>query len=162
MARRVKHNFYGDGLVKKALIKDVQRIYELTEFFAKKGDMLHRPVTEVYSGLRDFFVYEEDARIVGVAALQICWEGLSEIRSLAVEQDMSGRGIGTELVRACLEEARGLGLDRVFTLTYAPAFFKKMGFHAIEKDVLPHKIWSDCVKCFKFPNCDENALMLEL
>ncbi len=153
-------------MVRKAHTKDVKRIYELTEFFAKKGDLLHRPIVEVYSGLRDFFVYDDDdsggGKVLAVCALQISWEGLGEVRSLAVDEAVAGKGLGRELVEACLTEARELGLSRVFALTYRPDFFKKLGFISIDKEVLPHKIWSDCVKCFKFPNCDENALMIEL
>ena len=63
---------------------------------------------------------------------------------------------------ACLEEASVLGIEKVFTLTYVPNFFIKRGFYEVDKSQLPHKIWADCLKCPKFPNCDETALMLEL
>lgn len=148
-------------MVRKAVSKDTKAIYELIEYFARKGDMLHRPATEIYSYLRDFFVYEEEGGIAGVCALHVCWEDMGEIRSLAVREEASGKGVGTFLVRACLDEARALGLKRVFVLTYRPAFFEKMGFKSIDKEILPHKIWSECVRCVKFPTCDENALMIE-
>jgi amino-acid N-acetyltransferase len=101
-------------------------------------------------------------RIDGVCGLGICWEELAEIRSLAVSVDKQGKGFGSRLVAACLEEARSLGLSKVFTLTYVPSFFVRFGFKEVEKLVLPHKIWADCLKCHKFPNCDETALMLDL
>ncbi|MBI5560125.1 MAG: N-acetyltransferase [Deltaproteobacteria bacterium] len=149
-------------MVRKAVLKDAKEIYELIEFFAKKGALLHRTVGEVYSSLRDFFVYEEDGNIMGVCALHLCLEEMGEIRSLAVKEEASGKGIGTLLVSACLDEARGMGLKRVFALTYRPAFFEKMGFKSIDKEILPHKIWSECVRCIKFPTCDENAMIIEL
>jgi len=149
-------------LVRKAVIKDVKEIYELVESFARKGDMLHRPLNDLYANIRDFFVYEKDGEILGTCALHICWEDLAEVRSLAVKEGVAGKGVGKGLVDACLDEARRFGVRKVFALTYRPAFFEKMGFRSIEKDVLPHKIWGDCIKCVKFPNCDESAVMIEL
>ncbi|MBI5234538.1 MAG: N-acetyltransferase [Deltaproteobacteria bacterium] len=150
------------GLVRKAVFKDVPRVYEIVETFARKGWMLHRSVIEISSNLRDFFVYEEDDAVLGVAALHICWEGMGEIRSLAVKEGFAGRGIGRELVAACLDEARTLGIEKVFALTYKTGFFERMGFKDIDKMALPHKIWGECVACPKFPGCDENAVIIEI
>jgi amino-acid N-acetyltransferase len=100
--------------------------------------------------------------IYGVCGLGICWEDLAEIKSLAVSEHEQGKGSGSKLVEACLAEARSLGLSRVFTLTYIPGFFERFGFKEVEKLVLPHKIWADCLKCHKFPDCDETALMIDL
>jgi amino-acid N-acetyltransferase len=100
--------------------------------------------------------------VCGVCGLGICWEDLAEIRSLAVSEEMKGTGLGSRLVAACLEEAKSLGVKRVFTLTYVPDFFVRFGFREVEKSVLPHKIWADCFKCPKFPDCDETALLIDL
>ena len=67
-----------------------------------------------------------------------------------------------KLVKACIDEAGELGIKRVFALTYQRIFFEKLGFHEIDKAQLPHKIWGDCLKCSKFPGCDEIAMVLEL
>ncbi|MEE9615357.1 MAG: N-acetyltransferase [Thermodesulfobacteriota bacterium] len=149
-------------MVRKAKLEDVKAVYELVEAFARKGEMLHRSIVEVYENIRDFFVYEEDGSVVGACALHICWEEMGEVRSLVVGKEAGGKGIGRALVTACLDEARTLGLKKIFALTYAPAFFEKLKFRSIDKDVLPQKIWGDCVKCVKFPNCDENAVIIEL
>lgn len=149
-------------MIRKAKIADVKDIQKLIEAFANKGEMLHRPLTDIYDSLRDFYVYEEKGVIIGACALHICWEDVGEIRSLAVSGEAGGKGIGTILVNACLDEARALGIPKVFALTYKPVFFEKVGFKQIGKEVLPHKVWGECVRCFKFPNCDENAVMIEL
>ncbi|MFZ3073007.1 MAG: N-acetyltransferase [Thermodesulfobacteriota bacterium] len=149
-------------MVRKALLKDVKDIFDMVEFYARKGEMLHRPLNEIYSYLRDFYVFESSGAVVGVAALHICWEDLAEIRTLAVKENASGRGIGTSLVNACIDEARMFGVKRIFALTYKPAFFEKLGFKSVDKDILPQKIWGDCIRCVKFPNCDENAVLKEL
>ena len=103
-----------------------------------------------------------DDNIVGVAALNICWEDLAEVKSLAVREDYQAKGMGRQLVEHCLSEAVVLGIYRVFTLTYQPKFFEKLGFKLVDKSSLPHKIWADCLKCPKFPDCDEIALLVEL
>lgn len=150
--------------IRKAVIRDVPEIHRILTFFAERGLLLPRSLSELYDHLRDYSVLEEDpARsVVGVCGLGICWENLAEIRSLAVSEDFQGRGLGGELLCSCLDEARSLGLDDVFTLTYVPEFFKKYGFSEVEKSVLPHKVWADCLKCPKFPNCDEVAMMMRL
>jgi amino-acid N-acetyltransferase len=96
--------------------------------------------------------------LVGACALHVCWEGLGEIRSLAVIEPQRGGGLGARLLELCVNEARELGLDRLFVLTYIPDYFEKQGFVPIEKSQLPHKIWADCIKCVNFPECGEEAL----
>jgi amino-acid N-acetyltransferase len=130
--------------------------------FASRGELLHRTLNEVYQHLRDFVVCEAAGRIVGVCALWLYWEDLAEVRSLAVEESHAGRGLGTALVRACLEEAAQLGIRRVFALTYRPAFFERLGFQTLDKRELPQKIWKDCLRCSKFTCCDEVALIRDI
>lgn len=149
-------------MIRKAKITDVRHIQKLVEVFANKGEMLPRSLSDLYENLRDFYVYEAEGKVIGVCALHICWEDLAEIRSLAVVEEHGRRGVGTRLAKSCIEEARELGLKKVFALTYKPKFFEKLGFHEIDKMGLPHKIWGDCLKCAKFPECDEIAEVLEL
>ncbi len=150
--------------IRKAKISDVRQIQKLIELAAKKGEMLSRSLSELYDNLRDYYVYEEDdpQQILGTCAMHICWEDLAEIRSLVVREDYNRRGIGTKLIEASLSEAISLGLYRIFALTYKPDFFLKFGFRTVDKSALPHKIWADCIKCVKFPECDEVAVLLEV
>ena len=151
-------------MIRKAIIQDIKTIYKLLSHYGDQGSLLSRPLVELYEHLRDFFVVEGSSPkspIVGVCALGICWEDLAEIRSLAVVQDQQGKNYGSQLVEICLQEALSLGLKRVFTLTYEPDFFSKLGFKEIEKSTLPHKIWADCIRCAKFPDCDEIAMVIE-
>jgi len=152
-------------MIRKALIQDVKPIHKLLSYYADQGLLLPRSLSELYDHLRDHFVVEDrrsQNSIIGVSALGICWEDLAEIRSLAIAKDEQGKGLGSQLVQTCLEEARSLGLKRVFTLSYVPDFFSKLGFREVEKSVLPHKIWGDCLKCPKFPDCDETAMLIDL
>ena len=152
-------------MIRKAVIKEVGEIHQLLNHFANQGLLLPRSLSELYDHLRDFSVIEEDNNkgvIIGVCALGVCWEEIGEIRSLAIKESYQQKDLGTMLVNECMKEAKNLGLKKVFTLTYVPDFFIKMGFNKIEKASLPHKIWADCLKCPKFPDCDETALIKEL
>ncbi|CAH2030455.1 N-acetyltransferase [Trichlorobacter ammonificans] len=150
-------------MLRKAQITDVKNIQKLLAVYAGKGDMLSRSLSELYESLRDFYVeVDENDRLLGTSALHIVWEDLAEVRSVAVAEDAGRKGIGSTLVNACIAEARELGLKRVFCLTYKPEFFGKLGFVLVDKSTLPHKVWGDCIKCPKFPDCDENAMILDL
>ena len=141
-------------------MNDVKSIHTLLNHFAAKSLLLGRSISSLYDHLRDFIVYcDNDGRVIGVCALHITWENLAEIRSLAVLEEFQTRGIGAQLVAACLAEARELGIAQIFTLTYQAGFFRKQGFADVDKRDLPHKIWSDCINCHKFPDCDEDALL---
>ncbi|WP_041278825.1 N-acetyltransferase [Desulfotalea psychrophila] len=148
-------------MIRNATMADVPHIHSLLNDFAERGVLLGRSISSLYDKIRDFVVYEEDGEVVGVCALQISWENLAEIRSLAVVDGAQGRGIGRQLVETCLAEARAFKITKIFTLTYQDAFFRRLGFYDIDKKDLPHKIWSDCLHCPKFPNCDENALAFD-
>ncbi len=150
--------------IRKAVCADVKFIHEILTNYAAKGLLLPRSFSELYEHLRDYFVLDggPENRFLGVCGLGICWDNLAEIESLAVVESQQKTGFGRKLVEKCLEEAQKLGLSRVFTLTYVPGFFSKIGFHEVEKSILPHKIWADCLKCPKFPDCDETAMMIDL
>ena len=143
-------------------MKDVEKIWKLVNSYADKRIMLARSLSELYENLRDFFVVIENDQMVGCGALHITWEDYGEILSLAVEPARVRQGIGSQILTACEEEAVALGLKKIITLTYAPIFFEKHGFVKVEKSTLPHKIWSMCIKCPKFPECDEIPLVKKL
>ncbi len=149
-------------MLRKAQIEDVKDIQKLLMVYASKGAMLSRSLSELYESLRDFYVLEEGGKLLGTTALHIVWENLAEVRSVAVAENAWRSGIGSQLVQACIAEARQLGLKRLFCLTYEPVFFSKHGFRLADKSELPQKVWGDCIKCVKFPDCDEIAMILDL
>ena len=151
-------------MIRKATIKDIKFIHELLLLYGSKGELLPRPLSELYDHIRDFSVHIDDqANILsGCCAMQFCWEDLAEIRSLAVHPDYTGKGIGGKLMEAALSEAESFCIKEVFTLTYQPEFFKKFDFKIIDRSSLPLKIWADCILCVKFPDCDETAMMKKI
>lgn len=150
--------------LRKARISDVKSIHSLLMGYSKQELLLPRSYSELYSHLRDYYIIAENdgPAVLGCCALSIVWENLAEIRSLAIVPELRNQGWGRKLVDACLSEAITIGIYKVFTLTYQKDFFKKMDFVEITKDVLPQKVWADCLRCPKFPDCDEIAMLMEM
>lgn len=149
-------------LIRRATLRDVKSIFNLISFFAKDNLMLPRSINEISEHIREYLVAEDNLDVVGCCALQTYVEGLCEIKALAVRQDYQKKKIGVLLVRNNIEEAKKLGAEKVFVLTYIDSFFEKLGFKKISKDNFPQKIWGECIKCVKFPDCDEIAMIKEL
>lgn len=147
--------------LRKAHSRDVASMHAMVVAGAEKGLLLPRSRGQIFIALRDFFVLADTdtGDIAGCCALGIIWENLAEVRTLYVADAYRRQGLGIRLVNACLEEAVSLGITQVFTLTYETAFFAAAGFGEVPKETLPQKIWTDCINCPKFPNCDEVAMI---
>jgi amino-acid N-acetyltransferase len=149
--------------IRQAKLSDAKEILRLVRAWAEKGKLLPRSLNDIYERIRDFFIYESaDGKIMGVVSLAIVWEDLGEVRSLVVDEKCQDKGVGKELVKHCMNTAEEIGVKQLFALTYVPDFFIKLGFHEMNKQMLPHKIWSDCVRCHRFPDCDESAVAIQL
>jgi len=149
----------GEWKVEKPKIQDAPQIHRLISYFADRGEMLARSLGDLYDNFRECFVVKEDKRVIACVLLHVFWSDLAEIRSLSVVNSHQKQGIGTRLVKTCLSEAEQLGIGSIFCLTHRPGFFAKTGFSQIDKMNFPRKVWSDCYRCPKFPNCDEVALI---
>ncbi|MCK5182441.1 MAG: N-acetyltransferase [Dehalococcoidia bacterium] len=148
-----------DIKVDRARVGDASSVHRLISRFADKGEVLPRALSEIYDGIRDYFVVRQGGRLVACAALHVTWVDLAEIRSLAVDEEEQKQRIGSLLVQACIDEAKELGIPKIFCLVRKPAFFERHGFQLIDKMELPQKVWAECYRCPKFPNCDEVALI---
>lgn len=146
-------------IVRNAKITDAEAIFSLVSSYAEQDKMLSRSLADIYENLQSFTIAELNGNIAGCCALQIIWSDLAEIKSLAVDEQSKGKGVGSAIVRAAIEQARHLGVPTIFALTLTPDFFEKLGFTKIQKDALPKKVWSDCAKCPKQQNCDETAVI---
>ncbi len=151
-------NYY----IRKAKIKDAPEIVSLISYYAKEGIMLPKSLSKIYESIRDFTVVEENSRVIGCGALHIYWNDLAEVRSLVISPEKQRSGLGQIIVKRLLQEAKTYGIHNVFALSYKPEFFKKLGFGVVEKEVLPQKIWKDCLDCVHFPDCHETALKINL
>jgi amino-acid N-acetyltransferase len=146
----------------KAKISDVPEMQELINLYADRGELLPRSLNQIYEDIRDFLVLKDNGKIVGTCALHVNWQDLAEIKALVVDESLQGRGLGRKIVEACIEDAKEMGISRVFALTYKPTFFAHLGFHEVDKSELPHKVWTECIHCVKFPNCGEVAVLKQL
>jgi len=151
-----------DLKVDRARVNDAASIHQMISYFANKGEVLPRALSEIYEDIREYFVVRKRGKVIACAALHVTWVDLAEIRSLAVDKNEQNHMIGPSLVESCLEEARELGIPRVFCLVRKPSFFEKHGFQLIDKTDLPQKVWAECYRCPKFPDCDEVALIRHL
>ncbi len=149
-------------MLRKAKVGDAKYIYELINEYAKENLLLPRSLSSIYETIRDFWVWEEEGKVIGCGALHVVWEDLAEIKSLAIDKEFWGKGIGGKIIEACIEEAKSLGIKKIFALTYIREYFERYGFEEIPKEILPHKVWGECMSCVKFPNCDEIAVLLDL
>ncbi len=152
-----------EGIVRPALMQDVDQIHDLIGYYGERRKMLFRSLEDLFERIREFRVFVDDKdKILGCCGLAILWRDLGEVRSLAVDPKFVGRGIGKKLVLDAIEEARKLGLRQVFALTYEAPFFENLGFTIVEKERLPHKVWTDCIRCEMQDNCREIPLTLDL
>ena len=148
--------------IRKAKIADVPEMQKLINLSAERGELLPRSLNQLYEEIRDFCLVEEAGRVIATCALHVNWGDLAEVKSLVVDEGFQGKGLGKQLVQTCLDEARSLGVTRVFALTYKPEFFLKLGFRNIDKSELPQKVWTECIHCVKFPDCGEVAVIREV
>jgi len=153
-------------MLRAARISDVAEMAQFINSFAQRNLMLPRPLNRMYENLRDYVVVEEDGKVVGCGALHILWYDLAEIRSVAVREGFQHRGYGKAILNSLLDDARKLGVHQVFMLVLPDGAMarlaRKSGFREVSKDELPHKVWSDCLNCPKFTECDEIALIAEV
>lgn len=149
--------------IRKARMEDVRQIHSLLNFFAERRELLPRSLSEVYENLQQFFVAVKGSEIVGSCALYVTWAGLAEVKALAVKPEFQGKGLGKKLLTTIVNEAKKLGVETLFTLTIREGLFKKYGFKRAKKSALPHKVWTECVRCPYFPDaCIETSLVLRL
>lgn len=151
-------------MIRKATVADVPEMAQLINDNAELGLMLPKSLASLYETIRAFHVAVEDKsnRVVGVCGLAVIWGNWAEVASLAVDRGQRGKGLGKQLVGVCLDEARALGIPRVMTLTYEQKFFEKLGFVVLDRQKLPLKVWSECVRCPKNQACDEIAMVREI
>ena len=149
-------------LAEKARVDDVAAIQRLIDHWVKTDVVLPRTEGEIYESLRDFTVVRDGDRVAAAGALHIEWKDLAEIKSLVVDPDYQGQGLGSVVVEACLDEAVELGMKTVFALTTSPEFFEKCGFAQAAVSSFPLKVWNECLRCPKYSRCDEIAVAIDL
>lgn len=148
--------------IRAAKVTDVKNIHSLVKYYADNKEMLHRPLSAIYENIQEFVVLESDGVFIGCGALHVSWGNLAEVKALAISENFKGKGFGKKIVEKLHENAKYLEVQKVFTLTFKPEFFKKLGYSVVSRETLPHKIWSECVNCHLFPDCGEVPLTVSM
>jgi amino-acid N-acetyltransferase len=149
-------------IIRPAKITDVKKMHNLVEYYANNNEMLHRSLSSIYENIQKFVVIENKDEMIACGALHVSWEDLAEIRSLAVCEKYKKQGFGKKMVETLQNNAKVLGISRVFSLSFKPKFFIKLGYKVISKEILPRKIWTECINCYLFPDCGEVPLLIHL
>lgn len=149
-------------MIRNARVNDVDELNKLISYFAKKDFILPKSISELYENIRDFYVYVDNGNIVGCAALHVYRNDLAEIKSLAIDENHQKKGAGRKLIQKCFEEGKTLGINQLFVLTHIPEYFENMGFKRVDKGLFPQKIWSECIICHKYNNCEGVSLTIKL
>ena len=149
--------------LKKARLCDIESMQNLVKDEVESGVLLPRSDEEIATNIRSYTLAFRDGKLAGFASLKIFNANLAEVRSLVVSPNFRKQGIGAKIVEELIKEAEFYGLKQVFALTYQKGFFEKLDFKEISKEELPaQKIWADCIKCKKFPVCNEIAVIYTL
>ncbi len=148
--------------IRHAKVSDVKSIHNLVEHYANNKEMLHRSLNAIYENIQEYVIAEENNIIIACGALHVSWDNLAEIKALAVAPDYVGKGIGKQIVKVLENNAINLDVTRTFALSFKPEFFIKLGYTVVPKDMLPQKIWSECINCYLFPDCGEVPLIKDL
>jgi len=149
-------------IIRPAKVTDVKQMHKIVEFYADNKEMLHRSLNSIYENIQEYIVAEEDGKVIACGALHVAWEDLAEVKALAVAPEHRRKKLGTQIVAHLQENAKALGVKKVFSLSFKPDFFIKLGYSVIPKEMLPHKIWSECINCHLFPDCGEVPLLINL
>lgn len=149
-------------VVRDAVMEDIDSIYSMMKSYSDRGILLPRSKSDICDNLLKFTVIDYNNETIACGALEIFTSELCEVRSLVVANHMKHTGLGRILVESLMEKARSLGLKRIMALTYVPDFFHKLGFKTVRKELFPEKVWSVCIKCYKFNDCDEIAVAADL
>jgi amino-acid N-acetyltransferase len=163
-------------IIQKAQIRDVEEILELVNGFAASNLMLPRGPQYLYENIRDFVIASDRNvpvysltktrevlhMLVACGSLHVLWEDIAEIRALAIHPDYHHLGLGSKLVEHMKEEARQLGIKRLFIFTMTEDFFKNLGFKRQNRDELPPKVWGECSRCPKYFHCDEVGMVFKI
>ena len=148
--------------IRTAKVQDVKQIQKIIEFYANNKEMLHRSLNSIYENIQEYVVVENKGKIIACGALHVSWEDLAEVKALAVSKNFARQGIGRKIVKTLEKNAMKLGIYSTFALSFKPEFFKNLGYEVISREVLPQKIWSECINCHLFPDCGEIPLIKDL
>ena len=134
--------------IRPARTSDVRTIRGFIDAYSPDGRLLSKATVTLFEDIQEFLVAERDGVVVGCGALHVMWEDLAEVRTVAVDPDLAGQGIGSQLLTALIERAREVGVTRVFCLTFAVPFFERHGFTEIDDTPVDHNVYEALLQSY--------------
>src|SRR6201986_1553702 len=136
--------------IRKARTADAPEIRALIDANVSSGRLLGKATVTLYEDVQEFWVAEResDGLIAGCGALHVLWEDLAEIRTIAVRADCQGHGVGHKLAGVLLDQAREVGVQRVFVLTFEVKFFTSLGFTEIFGTPVAPDVYSELLRSY--------------
>ncbi|MEU6079927.1 amino-acid N-acetyltransferase [Streptomyces sp. NPDC047108] len=136
--------------VRRARTSDVSVVRRLIDGYVREGILLDKATVTLYEDIQEFWVAERDAdgQVLGCGALHVMWEDLAEVRSLAVDPQMKGTGVGHQILAKLVQTARWLGVRRIFCLTFEVDFFSKHGFAEIGETPVDGDVYSELLRSY--------------
>ena len=138
----------GEVVVRRARTPDVRAIRSLVEPMARSRRIVSKDAVAYYEAVHEFRVVEVDREVVGCGALHVMWEDLAEVRTVAVRPEFKGRGLGSALLNGLLQDARDLGVQRVFCLTFETGFFGGHGFQPIDGQAVEPQVYAELLRSY--------------
>lgn len=138
----------GGAVIRRARTADIRGIRDLVAPLAERRVLVSKEAVTYYEAVQEFRVAEVGGRLVGCGALHVMWEDLAEIRTLAVAPDQLGTGLGGRILEELVEDARALGVSRLFCLTFETTFFERHGFTAIEGQAVTPEVYAELLRSY--------------
>ena len=135
-------------VVRRARTPDVRAIRSLVEPMTSSRRIVTKDAVTYYEAVHEFRVIEVDGVVVGCGALHVMWEDLAEVRTVTVRPDLKGHGLGSAVLAELLQDARDLGVARVFCLTFETSFFGRHGFQRIDGQAVEPDVYAELLRSY--------------
>lgn len=134
--------------IRAARTSDIKGIRTLIDLYAPEGRLLSKETVTLYESVQEFTVAVDGNIVVGCGALHVLWEDLAEVRTVAVSEELRGKGIGHKILDSIIQRAATLGIERIFCLTFETEFFGRHGFEVIDGTPVDPSVYAELLRSY--------------
>jgi len=135
-------------VIRAAKTTDVKKIRTIVDTYAVERKLLSKETVTLFESVQEFVVAEVDGEVVGCGALHVLWEDIAEVRTVAVVEQMHGKGVGHLILENILARAKEVGVKKVFCLTFETKFFGSHGFNEIQGAPVDPEIYTQLLRSY--------------
>jgi len=135
-------------IIRPAKTSDVKKIRAIVDTYAVERKLLSKETVTLFESVQEFVVAESDGEVVGCGALHVLWEDIAEVRTVAVVEQMHGKGVGHLILENILARAKEVGVKKVFCLTFETKFFGSHGFKEIQGAPVEPEIYTQLLRSY--------------